>query len=376
MTTVAETVAAVTGAKTWDQRVAEFRLIPQRHGKNDEPAVFAQLARNLYVPYLAPDFAFVHEAPFYEMPHFGEIYLAAHQATDGFQSVGVIDLTALLISNPRTLLVFRTITGLLKNELAASTTVVAEQLGDGYAPISPSTVDGAEKRGSKITSAQARVLALTIDQLVNRQMFADAPPGLRSKQDKYDTENGWKTVRNLAINGVPYQWFLHQRHYGGSFGQLTNATSGQKGDLLEDAVEAIFRTHGVPYLRTGSHNQGDIAATFGVTVSPAPDFVVFDANKSLRAMLECKATNDGGTARDKANRFRGLQAEGTRLGGVPVIGVLGGTGWARVNDTLGPVLRYTDGRVFTVETLNQMLSVSPFPQLIGLSEDKEPHALD
>lgn len=85
-------------------------------------------------------------------------------------------------------------------------------------------------------------------------------------------------------------------------------------------------------------------------------------------MLECKATNDGGTARDKANRFRGLQTEGARLGGVPVVAVLGGTGWARVNDTLGPVLQYTDGRVFTLETLDQMLSVQPFPQLLGLTD--------
>jgi hypothetical protein len=32
------------------------------------------------------------------------------------------------------------------------------------------------------------------------------------------------------------------------------------------------------------------------------------------------------------------------------------------------VLQYTDGRVFTLETLDQMLSVQPFPQLLGLTE--------
>jgi hypothetical protein len=36
-------------------------------------------------------------------------------------------------------------------------------------------------------------------------------------------------------------------------------------------------------------------------------------------------------------------------------------------DTLGPVLRYTDGRVFTVETLDQMMSVEPFPPLLNLT---------
>ncbi|ETB35825.1 MULTISPECIES: hypothetical protein [Mycobacterium avium complex (MAC)] len=369
MTTVDETVEAIAAADTWDKRVGEIRLIPERHGKGEHSAVFAAVARELYVPYLAPDFAFIHDAPFYDDDHFGAVYAAAESATNGFTKVGVDDLAALLDANSQTLLVFRTITGLLKNEFASTTTLVAEQLGDGSAPISPGTVDGAEKRGSKLTPEQARVLAHTIDLLVSRQLFSDAPPGLHSKQDKLDTRDGWDSVRQLATNGVPYQSFLHQRHYGGSFGQVTNATSGKKGDLLEDEVEDMFKANGVPYIRTGSHNQGEIATRFGVTVKPAPDFVVFDASDALRGMLECKSTNDGGTARDKATRFRLLQAEGTRLGGVPVLGVLGGTGWARVNDTLGPVLQYTDGRVFTIETLDQMLTVQPFPQLVGLASD-------
>ena len=136
--------------------------------------------------------------------------------------------------------------------------------------------------------------------------------------------------------------------------------------LIEDAVEALFRENGVPYIRTGSHNQGDIATRFEVRVTPAPDFVVFDNSETLRAILECKGTNDGGTARDKALRFAKLRGESNRLGGIPLIAVLGGIGWARVNDALGPVVRDTDGRVFTLSTLSAMLEVAPFPSLVGL----------
>lgn len=125
--------------------------------------------------------------------------------------------------------------------------------------------------------------------------------------------------------------------------------------------------HGVPFIRTGSHNQGDIAARFEVQVAPAPDFVVFDEAGHLRGLLECKGANDGGTARDKALRFKTLKAESVRLGGIPLIAVLGGIGWARVNDTLGPVVRDTDGRVFTLSTLNEMLGITPFPALIGIN---------
>jgi hypothetical protein len=81
-------------------------------------------------------------------------------------------------------------------------------------------------------------------------------------------------------------------------------------------------------------------------------------------MLECKATNNGGTARDKALRFARLREESVRLGGVPLFAVLGGMGWARVNDTLGPVVRDTDGRVFTLATLDELLTVAPFPALV------------
>ncbi len=83
-------------------------------------------------------------------------------------------------------------------------------------------------------------------------------------------------------------------------------------------------------------------------------------------MIECKQANDGGTARDKAARYRSLRTESIRLGGIPLFAVLDGLGWARINDALGPVVRDSDGRVFTLETLPEMLTVQPFPELVGL----------
>lgn len=53
-----------------------------------------------------------------------------------------------------------------------------------------------------------------------------------------------------------------------------------------------------------------------------------------------------------------------RFGGIPVMAVLGGSA-GRVNDTLGPVLADTDGRVLKMTSLDQMLTVAPMPQLIG-----------
>lgn len=245
-----------------------------------------------------------------------------------------------------------------------STALIAEPLG--LAEISAGKVDTMEKRGTAVTATQAQVIAITLTKIMDASLFGDPPGGQwRRKQVKLDSANGWASVQPLAHGGVAYSDFLHQRHYGGAFRQVFDAVSSKRGDIIEDAVEALFDANHIPYIRTGSHNQGDIAARFELSVSPAPDFVVFDTSDNLRAMLECKLVNDGGTARDKALRFERLRAGSVRLGGVPLLAVLGGIGWARVNDTLGPVVRDTDGRVFTLATLPSMLDVAPFPSLIG-----------
>jgi hypothetical protein len=318
----------------------------------------------LYVPHLAADFAYIHEDHFYGRKYFEQVYAAADEATAGFTQVAEAELASVLIRDPRTLLVFRTIMGLTKGEFAHATIMAGEPVGLG--PLSSNKVDAMERKGTATTDEQAKVAARTLSQIIDGSLFGVPPGDLASKQAKPDTERGWPSVRLFASHGVPFSLFLHQRHYGGAFRQVLDATSTKRGDLIEDAVETVFKKNRVPHIRTGSHNQGEIAARFEVRVTPAPDFVVFDKSETLRAILECKGTNDGGTARDKALRFAKLRGESNRLGGVPLIAVLGGIGWARVNDALGPVVRDTDGRVFTLSTLSGMLEVAPFPSLIGL----------
>ena len=364
MTNIQDTITRIAGAKSWDQRIAQIRLIPLHHGTNEHPGIYAEIARLLYVPHLAADFAYIHENTFYGREYFEQIYAAAYAATAGFNEVTEAKLTSVLVDNPRTLLVFRTITGLTKEEFAHATIMAGEPIG--LRPLKPTKVDGMERNGTATTDEQARVAARTLSQILDGSLFGVPPGDLVSKQAKPDTENGWPSVRLFASDGVPFSLFLHQRHYGGAFRQILDATSTKRGDLIEDAVEALFRKNGVPYIRTGSTNQSEIATRFEVRVTPTPDFVLFDNSGTLRAILECKGTNNGGTARDKALRFARLRAESNRLGGIALIAILGGIGWARVNDALGPVVRDTDGRVFTLSTLSAMLEVAPFPSLIGL----------
>lgn len=363
MPTPEQTVESIADASTWDQRVARVRQIPQHHGTDQHVAIYANVAKLLYVPHLAADVAYAPVLDFYELPHFEQAYSKLAKATGEFTDVTVERLTMAIQAEPAILLPLRTITGLLKKEFAGATKLAAEPLG--LKPLSENKVDSMERSGSATTTAQARVAAETVDQIMRGSLFAEPAVGFKLKQDKPDTASGWDSVRHYAVNRVPYSLFLHQRHYGGPFRQVMDAASELRGDLIEDAVEALFAENGILFVRTGSHNQDEITARFEITVRPTPDFVVHDAAGHLRAMLECKLTNDGGTARDKALRYERLRDESLRLGGVPLFAVLGGLGWTRVNDTLGPVLRDCDGRVFSVSNLTEMLSVSPFPVLLA-----------
>ncbi|MGH3301322.1 MAG: hypothetical protein ACRDOK_06440 [Streptosporangiaceae bacterium] len=273
------------------------------------------------------------------------------------------DLTAAIHAEPTVLLPLRVITGLLRGEFAASTQLVGDVLGLPH--LSVGKIDSMERSGTATSEAQARVAAETLDRIMQRTLFAEPPGAWKSKQQKPDTLHGWDTVRDYARQGVPHSQFLHQRHYGGAFRQVLDSTSEVRGNLIEDAVEALFEENGILYIRSGAHNQAEIAKHFEVSVLPTPDFVVYDSLGALRAMLECKGANDGGTARDKALRFERLRDESMRLGGIPLFAVLGGLGWTRVNDTLGPVVRDCDGRVFSVGNLPEMLTVSPFPALLS-----------
>ena len=121
MPTIEETVAGIVGAATLDERVAQIRLIPQRHGTGEHPAIYAAIAREAYVPHLAPDYAYIHEAPFYELPYFEEAYALATAATHNFSNVTATHLAQAVHAEPRTLLVFRSILGLTREEFAHST---------------------------------------------------------------------------------------------------------------------------------------------------------------------------------------------------------------------------------------------------------------
>jgi hypothetical protein len=361
---IAATIRNISSATSWNRRVALIRQVPERFGLARHQEVYAAIAETVYVDELAPDFAYIHWRPEYELQAVERAYAKTVTLTGHFSDVSVANLERAIETEPETLRIFRLLLGLTTQEFAAATVDPAAKIGEK--PISNSRIKsiegGRHGRGNSLLIA-SRIAATVIDRAMRGELFPQPSGDLRNKLSKPDTAEGWQTVRKYASENVPLPVFLHQRHYGGSFRQILDATSGTRGGILEDAVRELFTTHHVPFIRTGQRTKAIISERFGITVRPAPDFVIHDHSGSLRAFLECKQANDGGTARDKAARFATLRGEGVRLGGIPVFAVLAGLGWRRTGDTLGPVIRDTDGRVFTAKTLAAMMTVEPFSTL-------------
>jgi len=358
---IVERIAALTD---WNARVALIRTIPETFGTREHADVYAAIARKVYVPNLKADIGYVHWRDEYELARVQAAYDHASKLTSAFSAVDRPSLERTLADHPEALQVFRLLLGLTAPEFVEAC-AVATQAERGLSTLSRSTVKSMES-GRPAPQQKVRTCAATIDLVMRGVLFPAASHGhLRPKLDKPDTAHGWESVRRFARQGVPLPVFLHQRAYGGAFRQLLDATGTSRGNVLEDPVEDLFRENNVPYIRTGSQNQQALEREFGLSVHPAPDFVIHSARpRALRAILECKAASDGGTARDKASRFRSLRQEAARLGGIPVFAVLGGTGWRRARDALGPVVRDTDGRTFAPATLSEMLGVDPFPDLL------------
>ena len=87
MSNIQDTITKIAEANSWDQRIAQIRLIPQKHGTIEHTRIYAEIARLLYVPHLAADFAYIHEDQFYGREYFEQVYAAAEVATAGFTKV-------------------------------------------------------------------------------------------------------------------------------------------------------------------------------------------------------------------------------------------------------------------------------------------------
>lgn len=103
MPTASDIANAVQAAGTWDARVALIRRVPEEFGTAQHASVYAAIAKQVYVPDLKADFAYVHWRDEYELAPLAEAYGLAHNLTDGFLNVAAGELGDVLLEEPQTL---------------------------------------------------------------------------------------------------------------------------------------------------------------------------------------------------------------------------------------------------------------------------------
>jgi hypothetical protein len=101
--TASDIANAVQAAGTWDARVALIRRVPEEFGTAQHASVYAAIAKQVYVPDLKADFAYVHWRDEYELAPLAEAYGLAHNLTDGFFNDSRRRATRVLLEEPQTL---------------------------------------------------------------------------------------------------------------------------------------------------------------------------------------------------------------------------------------------------------------------------------
>ena len=296
---------------------------------------------------------------------FSEAYAVLERFTLGFRHPAVPTIKAALEQVPATLAPLRIILGLTHSELA-----VAIRLVNPEARTGPQTLRRFERSGRparttasrrKLISGIADAASAIMDRRILRVPEA-AAAHFHSKLDKRDTLDGWQSVAASA-RGVPYSALLYQRYVGGAWRQVQDAHSEMKGDaLLEDPLSELLEEHGVPHYRTppGATGAAVTAERYGVT--PAPDFLIPEAAPTLA--VEAKVGEDGGTVRDKAARIQRMAVSANDAGLRPCA-VIDGKGWSERTAALLDVIIATQGRTYTLATLDKLIDL---PEIAALRE--------
>ncbi len=336
--------------------VAEYGFLTDDEGPWKEAATrfFIRSAPN-YFPNLSPTFHVVPWASdqLLDTPDFLSIYDATHEATAGFSSVSASEIRTALDNEPRSLVIFRMIAALTRNQVSyvLNTLFNIKLSGDELRIL--------EREGSNARSAILRKwLAATgkVGDLLHQGVAGTLMPfregidpgKFKSLTEKVDTIRGWESVAEVATRGVSYGELLYQRYVGGTFGQAINASTAVKADLLEDPVENLLVQNRIPYYRVGARERIE-------GWEQAPDFLIPNTHDPS-IVIEAKVAEDGGTARDKAARIERLArlAHNRR---VIAIAVIDGLGFFRINDVLAPILANTQGRVYSAANLADLLDL-------------------
>jgi len=286
---------------------------------------------------------------FVEYPVFECGYEALKTATVGFSQLDPEKVFPVMVSEPISIVVLRSMLGFTPPEWGYVTTQrtgVSVTQGfvrslDRKVRMAPET----ELNTNGVTKERLKAMVQTACQLLS----SDVP---EVDDDKADTKQGIDSIKNLAGIGVPYAMLLYERFLGRPFAGHRDSVSELIGDSLESAIEDVLTKAGISFRKT---KRAERIEGFDQT----PDFII-PSEFNPQVIIEAKITEDDGTARDKVTRIQHLGE--LSLSGrseddpkYEVIACIGGRGFGVRREDMKKMILATRGKVFTAKTLDRLV---------------------
>lgn len=289
---------------------------------------------------------------FIEYRIFEQGYQALKRTTNAFEIVTPETVEAAIEETPISLIVFRAILGFTPPEWAYVTTEITNtEVNQGAArsidrkirlqPLTPKSF------GSSLTDQRIRALIQAGVQTLLAGVDHGVPSSLH-RLDKVDTREGLRSLQPIADLGVPYPMVLYERFLGRPFASHRDSVSELVGELVEGAIKDVLTAAKVSFRET---KRAERISGF----DQAPDFIIPDEFNPV-ALIEAKLTEDDGTARDKVARVQRLRTLRDESGqGYDVIACIAGRGFKVRREDMRRLLEATDGKVFTLATINLLI---------------------
>jgi hypothetical protein len=294
-------------------------------------------------------------AGFVNYPVFERGYEALKTATRGFSRLEPENVLAVVVKEPISIVVLRTILGFTPPEWSYLTTpktgIVVSQ---GFVRSLDRKVRMAPETPIRTTGLTRERIKVLVDTACH--LLSQGAPNTDADQlhrlDKADTKDGMESIQNLAGMGVPYATLLYERFLGRPFACHRDSVSELVGDSLESAIEEVLSRAGISFRKT---KRAERIEGF----DQAPDFII-PSEFNPQVIIEAKITEDDGTARDKVTRIQHLvtlsrSEQNKNLPRYEVVACIGGRGFGVRREDMKRVIIATRGRVFTVKTLDRLV---------------------
>ena len=305
---------------------------------------------------------------FVEYQEFQNAYEVLRRRTNAFADFSEGGVWTALRENSLCLVVVRTMLGMSPPEWAdLAQSDRNSDITQGYARSLEGRCRSDRASISRLVRPRSDKSLDRIDALVSvavEYITRGASPGAADtvhRLDKVDTSHGLESLRHIASQHVPYAMLLYERYLGRPFATHRDAVSELVGDTMETAIEERLARARITFRKT---KRAESIPGY----DQVPDFFVPDEfNPSV--VIEAKITGDDGTARDKVARIERLtrMRDDRRRDGQPdfeVVACIDGRGFGVRREDMRSLITRTEGKVFTLATLDQMIAHTQLQQFL------------